>query len=424
MAKPRKPNKPDVLIVGRRVRARPIRGPRAGTDEWYWQARVHEDSTSRVVWSGWGTPEHAEKHLADLVRHDGLDKPEPVGDEAPPRTVRDLLETWATEQVARNPSSLGAAGKTGYVNRSRPVARLLGDRRLDRVDGPMLERYVADRLGEPVPRMQKIRATKPGEAPPAEPFPCPRKGWRYVATDRTTAPRTVAKELLMLRAAWAWAYEKGWTARRAPPKVIVTADEYAVNHETPTPEHVAAVYARLTGWRRLALHFLFATGGRVSELAELPWSRVDLDAGLVTLRGKRRKGKHKLRTVPLPVDLVDALREARGEAPETALVLGIGADQVRGRLGPVFLAKACKAAKVPRFTPHGLRRAAADAMLRAGVDVGTAAAFLGHSPAVMLRHYRTPTLDDKRLALARTRLGALPKGKVVAFPRTGNGDER
>lgn len=63
-----------------------------------------------------------------------------------------------------------------------------------------------------------------------------------------------------------------------------------------------------------------------------------------------------------------------------------------------------------------LRRAAVDAFLRAGVDVGTAAAFFGHSPQVMLEHYRRANIDDHRKAALATRLGALMDGDVIPFP--------
>jgi hypothetical protein len=54
--------------------------------------------------------------------------------------------------------------------------------------------------------------------------------------------------------------------------------------------------------------------------------------------------------------------------------------------------------------------------LRAGVDVGTAAAFFGHSPQVMLEHYRRATIDDHRAAVLATRLGAVTECNVVPFP--------
>ncbi len=80
------------------------------------------------------------------------------------------------------------------------------------------------------------------------------------------------------------------------------------------------------------------------------------------------------------------------------------------------LGRACTRAGVPRFTAHGLRRLAVDAMVRSGVDVATAAGFLGHSVSVMLGHYRQVSREDKRQALASTGLAEVPRGEVVPFP--------
>ena len=71
------------------------------------------------------------------------------------------------------------------------------------------------------------------------------------------------------------------------------------------------------------------------------------------------------------------------------------------------------------FTPHGLRRLVVDRLARAGVDVGTAAALLGHSPTVMLQHYRAVNDGDRRRAVAQARLGMLDGERVVEGPWPG-----
>ncbi|MBK9371611.1 MAG: tyrosine-type recombinase/integrase, partial [Deltaproteobacteria bacterium] len=40
------------------------------------------------------------------------------------------------------------------------------------------------------------------------------------------------------------------------------------------------------------------------------------------------------------------------------------------------------------FSPHGLRRMIVNRVLRSGMDIKTAAELMGHSPGVMLSHYR------------------------------------
>lgn len=107
------------------------------------------------------------------------------------------------------------------------------------------------------------------------------------------------------------------------------------------------------------------------------------------------------------------------QAPEEATVLGLTVSSFNSYFGPRKLRQACEAAGVKRFTPSGLRRAAVDTMARAGVDIGIAAAITGHSPEVMLRHYRGFTEDDKRRAAEVACLGEIPEGRVAAFRGRG-----
>ena len=106
-----------------------------------------------------------------------------------------------------------------------------------------------------------------------------------------------------------------------------------------------------------------------------------------------------------------------GERDPDAPVLGVSPKRPRAQLSQRYIKPACQAAKVRRFTPHGLRRAAVDLMATAGVDIGTACAITGHSPRVMLEHYRSATRADRRRAVSAAALGALPEGKVIPFRR-------
>lgn len=81
------------------------------------------------------------------------------------------------------------------------------------------------------------------------------------------------------------------------------------------------------------------------------------------------------------------------------------------------LRRACKAADVPVFTPHGLRRLVVDRMARGGVDVATAASLTGHSVEVMLRYYRQVSDEDRRRAVVAAGLGHFPsRGEVIEGP--------
>jgi integrase len=359
------PRKPSAVTVGP-LHARAVRGPRAD-GRWYWRARRYVDGNEDSPWVGWATRDELQRILAGLIASDVLDAPRSDFEDV--KTVRDLLECWVASREARE--DLAAGTVANYRTKARHLADGLGDARLDRLDVVTLEAY----------RDRRLRGRAAGAS--------------------------VAMELNVLRIAWAWGREVGACPARALPKLDVRAKAVR-NHHTPAPDDVRAVAAQLEGWARAVFVLLYATGARIGEVADLEWSAFDLARGIVTLRGKTG-----VRVVPLAPEALAAVsafphREGR--------VFPVASKTVRVTF-PRYIARACVEAGVPVFPPHGLRRAAVDRFARAGVDVGTAAAFLGHSPAVMLQHYRGVNMDDLRHALAASRLGTLDGGQVVELSR-------
>lgn len=353
--------KPSPVTVGP-MHTRAIRGPRAD-GRWYWRARRFSGGVEDTPWVGWATRDEVQRTLAGLLASGGLDAPRSDFEDV--KTVRDLLECWMASREAR--ADLATGTVANYRVKARHVADGLGEARLDRVDVVTLEGY----------RDRRLRARAAGTS--------------------------VAAELNVLRIAWAWGREVGVCPARALPKLDVRAKPVR-NRTTPTQEAARAVAAHLDGWTRAVFVLLFATGARIGELANLEWSAVDLSRRTVTLRGKTGP-----REVPLAAEALAAILAFPHREGRVFPVVSRSVRCVFAR----HLARACIAVGAPVFTPHGLRRAAVDRFARAGVDVGTAAAFLGHSPSVMLKHYRGVSMDDLRHALAVTRLGALDGGQVV-----------
>jgi integrase len=293
------------------------------------------------------------------------------------RTLRDLMETWVPAQEDR--ADVSQAWKTCAKLSGKRLCATIGDVAVDRIDKLVMDRY----------RDRTLRT-------PTNP-----KG---------KASATVRRDLKMLRVAWAWARELKFVPKEELPhaRVKVVPERFG---RTPTREEVLKILDKLDGWSRLATLLLFGTGARLGEIARLTWADLDLDAATVTIK----QGKTGRRTVPIHAELVEAL-EAWGVGEPNEGIFRVSHKVVWSHLGGKHLKAACIKAEVERFTPHGLRRAAVDAFLRGGVDVGTAAAFFGHSPQVMLEHYRRATLDDHRAALLATRLGQTRSGDVVPFP--------
>jgi len=359
------PRKPSPVTVDP-LHARAVRGPRAD-GRWYWRARRFAGGSEDSPWLGWGTREEVQRILAGMVAGGDLDAPRTDFEDV--KTVRDLLECWVASREARDDLAEGTVAN--YRAKARHLAAGMGDARLDRLDVLTLEGY----------RDRRLRSGAAGAS--------------------------VAMELNVLRIAWAWGREVAACPARALPKVGVRSKPVR-NHHTPHPDDVRAVASRLEGWARTAFVLLYATGARIGEVANLEWGALDLARGEVTLEGKTGK-----RRIPLATEALEALcafphRDGR--------VFPVAAKTLRITF-PRYVARACEEAGVRVFPPHGLRRAAVDRFARAGVDVGTAAVFLGHSPAVMLQHYRGVTQDDLRGALAATRLGALDGGQVVDLER-------
>jgi integrase len=175
---------------------------------------------------------------------------------------------------------------------------------------------------------------------------------------------------------------------------------------------------RLYGAWRLTL-----LGLRRSELLGLRWSDIDLATGTLTIeRGRvlvdggkrtaedRPKTRRGTRTIPLPLDVLKALRSMR----ESQLA-GFGATQVRSgyvvvdEIGEPMRHEAwsdawkrhCKAAGVPVVNLHGARHSAITTLREAGVPDHIVAALAGHDEVVMRRTY-SHAQDEGLANAART----------------------
>lgn len=348
------------------LRARAVRGPKDG--RWYWRA---ERTDKSVAWTGWATPKEVGAIVADLVAggHAAIvDRTEELFVDFLDEVVRAYVGHLEDHRPDLKESSLKA-----YRLRVRQL-RAAG------VSGHAVERMN-------VASMEAVRA----------------------ALLRSFSPRTAHVCIQLVGAAWTWCRREGLVPDRDLLLPKVRLEKKA--KRTPTPAEIDRTIRHMSGWMELAALTLWGTGMRISELAELDWSMVNLEAGEL-----RVQGKTGTRMVPFSAELgsrLSAWHVELGEPPNGP-VMGRQPDTVRNLNR--HLAKAAEKAKVPRFTNHGLRRAAVDALARSGVDVSTAAALLGHSPQVMLDYYRQVTSTDLRQAVQRARLGRVDSGTVVAFP--------
>jgi len=362
-------------------RARVVRGPHADhVARWYWRAVRYLDGSEVVVWTGWATRDEVARTLRALP-------PETLPAASVARvaldTVDELLRAWiaACEDGVTRAKPLRPATLAAYRQHAKRVVGQLGAMRLRVLDGATVSRYVADgrRAGD--------------------------------------APGTLTLDVTVLRMAWRWSVRVGAAPSRDVDWPRCDPRERVRPRYTPKASDVVAVLPHLRPWARDVVLVLWGTGARIGEVASLRVGAVELDDGWIALDGKTGP-----RRVPLSPETVDVLRPyVDGRAPSVRL-WPVSSEVVRHL--PTSLRRACGAAGVPVWTSHALRRAAVDRLARSGVDVATAAAMLGHSPAVMLEVYRQVSADDLSGAVARARLGALPGGRVLTFARSGGDPER
>jgi integrase len=289
------------------------------------------------------------------------------------QTVGDLLRAWFYEQEQRGPE--GPAREEHKIA-ARTVAMYEGSakRLIGVADGMVLRKMAPATLFELRDQLSE-----------------------------TYAPRTVRADLKALRQAMLWGQSRGVevpTMDFRPTMKRGRRDRERVNRDrTPTHEEVARLYADLkrTGLR-LGLLIGWKTGARIGEIASLRWCDVyaNADGAWVSFP----EGKTGPRVCPIAdEDLREILTYRPAGAEDTDLMF----SPHFAKNGSATLVVACEERKIPEFTFHGLRRLMTDTCQRRGVDVGTYAAMVGHTPEEALRAYRRPTVDDLRVALLKIR---------------------
>src|SRR5262249_26521582 len=136
---------------------------------------------------------------------------------------------------------------------------------------------------------------------------------------------------------------------------------------------------------RAILETLYSAGLRVSELVGLNLDDVDVDDGIVTVRGKGKKERLAL----LGRQAIAALRDWLGErsgiealarSPQPALFLNRLGKRLTARSVARMLEKyLAQTGLDARTSPHTLRHSFATHLLDAGADIRSVQELLGHS---------------------------------------------
>jgi integrase len=167
----------------------------------------------------------------------------------------------------------------------------------------------------------------------------------------------------------------------------------------PTGEHVGAVHAILPSRYRLPLLVLDATGMRVGELELLTWG--DVDEPRSRWRVSQATSKTRVaRWVQVPPPVFAAVLELVPREDRTAerrVFQGFGADRFR-----TAIARACRTAGVPAFSPHDLRHRRISLLHLAGVPWARIGEHVGQrNLAVTANTYTHVLADEVELDYAR-----------------------
>lgn len=161
---------------------------------------------------------------------------------------------------------------------------------------------------------------------------------------------------------------------------FLTRNEVERLLDAPDPE--APMY-----WRdRAVLELLYATGIRVSELAELPLVALELDEGFITVLGKGAKERLVPVGAPALRAVVRYLRETRprldrggGRAKGRVFLNSRGGPLSRVAVWTLVKGSARRAGLTKKVSPHTLRHTFATHLLEGGADLAAVQELLGHA---------------------------------------------
>lgn len=155
---------------------------------------------------------------------------------------------------------------------------------------------------------------------------------------------------------------------------------------------------------RLVLLIFYTTGIRVSELAGLPASAVDVVVGELKVTGKR----NKQRIIPFGEELAEELKaylplraECVGGGETKSLIVDEkGTGLTDAQLREIVRKYLSMVTTQKKRTPHVLRHTFATVMLNNGADIGAVKELLGHESLSTTEVYTHTSFGDLKKAYA------------------------
>ena len=225
------------------------------------------------------------------------------------------------------------------------------------------------------------------------------RDWVFSLKEAQLAPTSIRRAQSAVRTYFAFLLAEGSvtadpTERLESPKLgrrlpeFLTRDEVSALLDAPDPDAPLC-------WRdRAILELLYATGMRVSELAELPLSSLDLDEGFLTVFGKG--GKERLVPVGEPAlralgrylrEVRPTLDRAQGKGKGRVFLNARGSPLSRVAVWALVKESARRAGITRKVSPHTLRHTFATHLLEGGADLAAVQELLGHADIATTQIY-------------------------------------
>lgn len=206
---------------------------------------------------------------------------------------------------------------------------------------------------------------------------------------RPLSPATVARRLAAVRSFYEYCLDLDVVTVNPAARVkaaTVSSDSPTLGLDLPQAMAVRAEARTRDPDTAALVTFLLHTGVRISEALALDVSDLDSERGHTVARvlGKGRK----VRTVPLPAPVLDALAPLLDGRTAGAIFRHHGRRMTRHR-AYYLVGRVAEAAGVSGISPHSFRHTAATLALDSGMTVREVQAMLGHaSPTTTMRYDR------------------------------------
>lgn len=225
--------------------------------------------------------------------------------------------------------------------------------------------------------------------------------WMQVSYDQGLAPSTIRSALSSLRQFFTFLLDEGHLVRhpirRHRHNVILPQ-----SLPRPMAETDIVAFFRVIDTVRDRLMFLLMLrcGLRVAEVAHLPWSAVNLEAGSVRIDNGK---DHVDRVVYFSSDVEQALGQWQGlQGRGKAYLFPRRFKRKQGqpiseRLIQLLMKRYCQSAQIDtKYTPHNLRHSFATQLLNAGASLEVVQELMGHRHISMTLRYALLYDTNKR----------------------------